>query len=62
MLLYKDKIYKQLKNEKMRDLTLKGKLKREDCDDENVFKFLKLTLNQKNKKCNVSKQSNIING
>ena len=43
----KDKIYQQIKHEIMRDLMLKGKLKREDCNDENVFEFLNFLSNEK---------------
>ena len=39
--VYNDKIYEQLKVDEVQD-KVKGKISREDNDDENVFKFLLL--------------------
>ena len=39
---YKDKIYKALRNDSVRDRILNGELCREDCDFESVYEFLKL--------------------
>ena len=40
--VYNDKIYEQLKVDEVQDKVLKGKISREDNDDENIFKFLLL--------------------
>ena len=39
---YDDKIIRSLKKEKVRDKILKGEIRREDVDNEDVFEFLKL--------------------
>ena len=39
---FKDKIYTQLKCDEVRDKILNGAIKREDCDDQDVYDFLKL--------------------
>ena len=40
--MYKDKIYKQLQDNYIRDKILNRELERQDCDDEAVYHFLKL--------------------
>ena len=40
--VYNDKIYNELKEDRVRNRILKGQLRREDCDDEDVFEFLSL--------------------
>ena len=40
--VYNDKIYLQLEDDKVRDKILQGGLYREDCDNPNVFEFLSL--------------------
>ena len=42
---YQDRIYKKSQKNKIRDKILSGTLSREECDDENVFQFLKLLKN-----------------
>ena len=39
---YKDIIYMQLKIDQVRDKILEGRLRKEECDDERVFEFMKL--------------------
>ena len=41
-IMYKDKIYKKLRNNDIRDKILDGRLRKQDCDDERVYEFLKL--------------------
>ena len=43
--IYKDKIYKQLQQNHMRDKILQGRLVEEDCDNQEVYDFLKLLKN-----------------
>lgn len=40
--VFNDKIYKELRNDNVRDKILNGTLQREECDDDNVYEFLKL--------------------
>ena len=40
--VYDDKIYGELRNNTIRDKILSGELIADDCDNENVFQFLKL--------------------
>ena len=40
--IYNDTIYNKLQNETKRDKILEGTLAREQCNDDNVFKFIKL--------------------
>ena len=40
--MYNDRIYKQLSNNKIRDKILIEKLERDDCKNEEVFRFLNL--------------------
>jgi len=42
MKVYEDKIYNKLKEDKIRNRVLKGQLRREDCNNEDMFKFLSL--------------------
>ena len=42
---FQDKIYTQLKCDEVRDKILNGAIKREDCDDQDVYDFLKLLKN-----------------
>ena len=46
--VFNDRIYKRLRENSVRDKILNGTLQREECDDENVYKFLKLL--QQNRK------------
>ena len=39
---YKDKIYVQLRDDQVRDKILEGRLRKEECNDERVFEFMKL--------------------
>ena len=39
---YKDKIYQKLRQNVIRDKILNGTLQREECDDERVYRLLKL--------------------
>jgi len=39
---YRDKIYKKLRDNDVRNRILEGKLNREECDDERMYEFLKL--------------------
>ena len=41
-IIYRDKIYEKLRTNSIRNKILNGTLRREECDDERVFKFLKL--------------------
>ena len=43
---YNDKIIKNLHKEEIRDKILKGKLQKEDVDDDHVYEFLKLLQNE----------------
>ena len=40
--IYNDKIYNELRNNSIRDKILNGNLSRDECDNDNVYKFLKL--------------------
>ena len=40
--MYQDKIYAKLDDKAIRKKILEGKLKREECDDKEVFEFLQL--------------------
>ena len=40
--MYKDKIHERLRDNDIRDKILDGRLRRQDCDDERMFEFLKL--------------------
>ena len=40
--IFKDKIYNKLRDNTIRERIIKGQLKREECDNKEVFKFLKL--------------------
>jgi len=42
LIAYKDKIYEKLRINSMRNRILNETIKREECDDERVYKFLKL--------------------
>ena len=39
---YKDKIYEKLERDEIRDKVLNGNIRKEDCDDERMYQFLKL--------------------
>ena len=41
-IMYQDKIYKRLRENEIRDKILDGRLRRQDCDDDRVYEFLKL--------------------
>ena len=41
-IIYKDKIYKILRNDSIRDKILEGRLRRDECDEERVYQFLQL--------------------
>ena len=41
-IMYKDKIYERLRDNDIWDKILDGRLRRQDCDDERIFEFLKL--------------------
>ena len=38
--VYNDKIYKELQNNNMRDKIFAGRLKRDNCDNSEVYEFL----------------------
>jgi len=40
--IYNDKIYNELRNNSIRDKILNGNLSRDECDNDNVYEFLKL--------------------
>ena len=40
--VFNDRIYKRLRENSVRNKILNGTLQREECDNENVYKFLKL--------------------
>ena len=46
--VYNDKIYKELRNDAVRNKIMNGTLQREECDNENVHKFLQLLNRNRN--------------
>ena len=44
--IFKDKIYATLQQDRMRNKILRWQLREEDCDNKEVFEFLKLLVNQ----------------
>jgi len=57
--VYNDKIYGELRNDTMRDKILNGELTSADCDNENVFEFLKLL--HQNGRTHYNKNRKILN-
>ena len=53
--MYKDKIYKILRNDRTRNKILEGKLRRDDCDNEQVYQFLKLLKVPERQRCQCNK-------